>query len=96
MKYSESVCPIPICYSILEIVDFTICNPQGEGAPPDEAHIDDIMKKGVFKVNWMQRGLQETTDLCDHPKIFLQVKDLLEDLMRFCHDNMSYVSSPSL
>jgi len=67
---------------------------QGEGAPPpDEAHIDDIMKKGVWKVNWTQRGLRETTDLCDHPKIFLQVKDLLEDLMRFSHDNVSYVLS---
>jgi hypothetical protein len=51
------------------------------------------MKEGVWKVNWAQRGLRETTDLRDHPKIFLQVKDLLEDLMRFAHDNVSVLGA---
>jgi len=41
-------------------------------------------------VNWTQRGLRETTNLRDHPKIFLQVKDLFEDLMKFARDNVSY------
>lgn len=44
-------------------------------------------------MNWAQRGLRETTDLRDHPKLFLLVKDLLEDLMRFAHDNVSNIES---
>ena len=47
------------------------------------------MKNGVWKVNWSQRGPQETTDLKDYPEVFQQVKDLLDDLFRFAHDNVS-------
>lgn len=89
MKYSESVCTLH-SFHLLEVYIIY----QGEGAPPpEEAHIDDIMKKGVWKVNWAQRGIRETTDLRDHPKLFLLVKSLLEDLMRFAHDNVSGIES---
>ena len=53
----------------------------------EDAHIDNIMKEGVCKVNWMQRGPWETTDLWDHPELSCQVKDLLDDL-GFAHDNV--------
>ena len=46
-------------------------------------------KEGVWKINFTQRGPRECLDLRDHPALIAQVKDILEDLMRFAHDNVS-------
>jgi hypothetical protein len=50
------------------------------------------MRDGVWKVNFTQRGPRESTDIRNHPELFCEIKGILEDILQFVHDNVSFSS----
>jgi hypothetical protein len=85
-KYSENVSVLSISAEIKYLTHHF--KGPGEGGPRG-VHVDDMGKEGVWKINFTQRAPRESLDLRDHPALIAKVKDILEDLMRFAHDNVS-------
>lgn len=87
-KYSEEVST-----SALFVMLYLLSYLQGPGeGGPEGVHPDDIGKDGVWKINFTQREPRQSVDIREHPKLFLLVKDVFEDIMKLAHDNVSQVS----
>jgi hypothetical protein len=48
-------------------------------------------REGIWRINWMQHEPKQSQNICDHSKLFEQVKDTLEDLLQFLHDVVSLI-----
>jgi hypothetical protein len=49
------------------------------------------MREGVWRANWLQREPRESSDIRNHPELFNQLKDVLEDVLQFVHDNVGTI-----
>jgi hypothetical protein len=83
-KYSEEV---RLSLSLILLLLSYLQGPGEDG--PKDVHPDDIVKDGVWKINFTQREPRQSVDVHKHPKLFAKVKDVLEDFMRLAHDNVS-------
>ncbi|KAF7973342.1 hypothetical protein HWV62_15499 [Athelia sp. TMB] len=61
----------------------------GAGAPVD-THPSQLLREGAWKVNWGQREPRESQQIRDHPSLYRQMKDIMEDILVFIKANIQY------
>ncbi|KZP14040.1 hypothetical protein FIBSPDRAFT_702759, partial [Athelia psychrophila] len=61
----------------------------GAGAP-DDIHPNQLLKDGSLKVNWGQRQPRESQQIRDHPALYKQVTDIMEDILIFVRGNIRH------
>lgn len=51
------------------------------------------MREGALKVNWGQREPRESQQIRDHPALYKQVTDIMEDILTFVRENVCALHS---